>query len=227
MYAPCVLYRLIIQTNKRTKYIYKQYFIYRKHSSMFRCTRIIFSQSFPSTMLKLQKSLELKNSIKSLNYNVYLTVTVDDKIQSINRCELSTVIITVYGSCYLGGCIYSLDCLVGVFLPMLVFPVCRYDKKLIGSRHWTAWCIVLWRSSSHVNLREICGGSGGCRAGVYCDYFIWCVSCAVVVLTCFVICGCVMCGFCNVWVCLCVGFVMCGRVCVGVVMCGCVYVWGL
>jgi len=30
-----------------------------------------------------------------------------------------------------------------------------------------------------------------------------------------------MCGFCNVWVCVCVGFVMCGCVCVGFVMCGC------
>ena len=46
-----------------------------------------------------------------------------------------------------------------------------------------------------------------------------------------------MCGFCNVWVCVCVGFVM--YVCmyefcnvwlcvsVGFVMCGCVYVWVL
>jgi len=34
----------------------------------------------------------------------------------------------------------------------------------------------------------------------------------------FVMCGCVcMCGFCNVWVCVCVRFVMCG----------CVYVWVL
>ena len=55
------------------------------------------------------------------------------------------------------------------------------------------------------------------------------------------------CGFCNVWVCVCVGSFMCGcvyvkvlysvgvcmfgfcnawvRVCVGFVMCGCVYVW--
>ena len=31
----------------------------------------------------------------------------------------------------------------------------------------------------------------------------------------------------NVWVCVCVGFVMCGCVCVGFVMCGCVYVWVL
>jgi hypothetical protein len=36
-----------------------------------------------------------------------------------------------------------------------------------------------------------------------------------------------MCGFCNVWVCVCVDFVMCEcvyvwvRVCVGFVMCGC------
>ena len=43
-------------------------------------------------------------------------------------------------------------------------------------------------------------------------------------------------GFCNVCLCVCVDFVMCGRVyewvcnvwvcvCVGFVMCGCVYVW--
>ena len=58
-----------------------------------------------------------------------------------------------------------------------------------------------------------------------------------------------MCGFCNVWVCVCVGFVMCWCVyvwvsygvnvykfgvcnvwvcvCVGFVMCGCGYVWVL
>jgi hypothetical protein len=41
------------------------------------------------------------------------------------------------------------------------------------------------------------------------------VSSAVFVLTCFVMCGCG--GDCNVWVCVCVGFVMCG----------CVYVWVL
>ena len=35
-----------------------------------------------------------------------------------------------------------------------------------------------------------------------------------------------MCGFCNVWVCLCTGFVMCGCVCVGFVMVD-VYVWVL
>ena len=29
---------------------------------------------------------------------------------------------------------------------------------------------------------------------LYCDYFIWCVSCTVVVLTCFVMCGCVYVG---------------------------------
>ena len=42
-----------------------------------------------------------------------------------------------------------------------------------------------------------------------------------------------MCGFCNVWLCVCVGFVMWGFrnvgvcVCVGFVMCVCVYVWVL
>jgi len=48
-----------------------------------------------------------------------------------------------------------------------------------------------------------------------------------------------MCGFCNVWECVCVDFVMCGRmyvwvfcnvwayVCLDFVMCGSVYVWVL
>jgi len=55
---------------------------------------------------------------------------------------------------------------------------------------------------------------------LYCGYFIWCVSCAVVVWTGFVMCGCVcvcVCvyGFCNVWM---------FWYCVGVlVMCTCVY----
>jgi hypothetical protein len=49
----------------------------------------------------------------------------------------------------------------------------------------------------------------------------------VVVLTCFVCVGVCFCGFCNVLVCVCVGFVMrwCVYVwvlyCVGVCMCGC------
>jgi len=40
-----------------------------------------------------------------------------------------------------------------------------------------------------------------------------------------------MCGFCYVWVCVCVGFVNCRCVyvwvcvCVGFVICGCLYVW--
>jgi hypothetical protein len=43
----------------------------------------------------------------------------------------------------------------------------------------------------------------------------------VVVLTCFVICVCVcVCGFGNVWMCVCVSFVMCGCFynCVGVLV---------
>jgi len=36
--------------------------------------------------------------------------------------------------------------------------------------------------------------------------------------------GVCMCGFCNVWVCVFVGFVTRGCVCVGLCMCGFVYV---
>jgi len=31
----------------------------------------------------------------------------------------------------------------------------------------------------------------------------------------------------NIWVCVCMGLVMCGCVCMGFVMCKCVYVWVL
>ena len=46
-----------------------------------------------------------------------------------------------------------------------------------------------------------------------------CGFCNVRVCVCvgFVMCECALCGFCNVWVCVCVGFVMCGFV----------YVWVL
>jgi hypothetical protein len=57
--------------------------------------------------------------------------------------------------------------------------------------------------------------------------FIWCVSCTVIVLPYFVMCGCVcVCGFCNVWVCVCVGFVVWVCVCVVFVVWVCVCVCG-
>jgi hypothetical protein len=41
-------------------------------------------------------------------------------------CQLLTI--TVRGSYLLGGCIYSLGCLIGV-IPMLVFLVCGSDTE--------------------------------------------------------------------------------------------------
>jgi hypothetical protein len=38
------------------------------------------------------------------------------------------LVVTIRGSCYLGGSIYSLDCLLGV-ITMLVFPVCEYVEN--------------------------------------------------------------------------------------------------
>jgi hypothetical protein len=61
---------------------------------------------------KVTKIVKVTKSIKSVDSNEI--VTVDDKIQSIKRCALSAVIITVHGSCQLGGCINYLDCLIGV-----------------------------------------------------------------------------------------------------------------
>ena len=40
--------------------IYTQCFIYRQYSYVFQCTRVIFRESYPSTLLKLQKLLRLQ-----------------------------------------------------------------------------------------------------------------------------------------------------------------------
>ena len=75
--------------------------------------------------------------------------------------------------------------------------------------------------TKHINT--LCGQNVECRTyravnTLRHSYFnfIWCVFCNVVVLTCFVMCGCVG-GFRNVWVlycvCLCVCFVICGWCC--------------
>ena len=69
------------------------------------------------------------------------------------------------------------------------------------------------KSTMHIRVTLYCYTEG---TWLYCDYYIWCAFCTVVVLTCFVICGC-MCGFCNVWVCVRMGFVIYR----------CVYVWVL
>jgi hypothetical protein len=42
---------------------------------------------------KVTTVVRVTNSTKPVNYNVYLNVTVDDKILFIKRCRLSTVII--------------------------------------------------------------------------------------------------------------------------------------
>jgi len=49
----------------------------------------------------------------------------DDNIHSIKRCKLRSVIITIRGSCLLGGCMNNLDCPIGV-IPTLVFLLYDY-----------------------------------------------------------------------------------------------------
>jgi hypothetical protein len=48
---------------------------------------------------KVIKLINVINPIMSVDYNVYIIVTANDKIQSIKRCELSTAIIAVHISC--------------------------------------------------------------------------------------------------------------------------------
>ena len=57
---------------------------------------------------------------------------------------------------------------------------------------------------------------------LYCDYLIWCVSCTVVVLTCFVMCGCFgnmcTCIYCVLYCLYCVLFVL-FRLCISSLIC--------
>ena len=59
------------------------------------------------------------------------------------------------------------------------------------------WSEVKWSEGKWVTLKFLgtkvqCTLGWPCTAGtwLYCDYFIWCVSCTLVVSTCFVICVC-------------------------------------
>jgi len=68
------------------------------------------------------------------------------------------------------------------------------------------WSEVKWVTSNFLGTKLPCTLGWPYTEGTWlcCDYIIWGVSCTV----CFNL-------FCNLWVCVCVGFVMCG----------CVYVW--
>ena len=54
----------------------------------------LYRLSYPAPLYfaTVIKTIKVTNSIKSVDYNVQVIVTVDDKIQSIKRCELSAVI---------------------------------------------------------------------------------------------------------------------------------------
>ena len=51
--------------------------------------------------------------INKINRLIYLYFMIK---YTIKRCELSSVLIKIGGTCLLGGCIYNLDCLIGVIL---------------------------------------------------------------------------------------------------------------
>jgi len=55
MYVPCILYSLLFRPTNEL-YILTLHYIYRKYSYMFQCICIIFRESYPFTLLKLQKS---------------------------------------------------------------------------------------------------------------------------------------------------------------------------
>jgi hypothetical protein len=80
---------------------------------------------------------------------------------------------------------------------------------------WFMWSdfVLKWFTVKFLGTQVPCTSGWPYTEGtwLYCAYFIWCVSCTVVVLTCFVMCKCV-----HVWV----FWQMCG--CFGN-MCTCIY----
>jgi hypothetical protein len=61
----------------------------------------------------------------------YLILTANNKIPSIKHYELSSVVTTVHGRCWRGGCMCSLECLIGL-IPMLVFPICGFTTLTLA-----------------------------------------------------------------------------------------------
>ena len=86
----------------------------------------------------------------------------------------------------------------------------RSEVKWVSEVKWSEvskWSEVRWVSKVKWVALKLLGTKVPCTlewpytevTWLYCDYFIWCVSCTVVVLTCFVICVCVCVCVC-VWV---------------------------
>ena len=65
----------------------------------------------------------------------------------------------------------------------------------VVSCYWIHHCRVYVTTTMHIRMTLYCEG-----AWLYCDYFIW---------VCILYCGCFN-LFCNVWMCVFVGFVLCG-----------------
>jgi len=107
-------------------------------------------------------------------------------------------------------------CVPPVYFKHEIVP---WPNKSGKRRHSSIQKRARWSNWEHYKLMQKCGTKVPYTLGwpytegtrLYCNYFILCVSCTVVVLTCFVICE-----FCNVWV----FWQLCG--CFGN-MCTCIY----
>ena len=117
--------------------------------------------------------------------------------------------------CQSRGSEWNTDCQLRFSISCNVFQICPLPTGTVITVVYSPFlslCLVLGDKVAMYITVTITEGTW-----LYCDYFIWWVSCIVVVLTCFVmyVCVCVcMCGFCNVCV------YMCG--CFGN-MCTCIY----
>jgi hypothetical protein len=72
---------------------------------------------------------------------------------------------------------------------LLNINVLRIDQI---SGIWSKWSEVKWVTVKILGTKVPCTLGLPCTEGTwfYCDYFIWCVSCTVVVLTCFIMYSC-------------------------------------
>jgi len=138
----------------------------------------------------------------------------------------------VLSSGLLPSCLHSQTLCSSLFHHSCYLPVrfMLHDLLTRISTDYEAPNFAVFSSLLFSNIRSLCEYILGWPytevTWLYCDYFIWCVSYTVVVLTCFVMCGV---WVHNVWLCVCVSFEMCGCVYVygfcNVLVC--VYVWVL
>jgi len=91
-------------------------FIYCKHSYIFQCIYIIFRESYPSTLLKLQKSLRL------ILIKIRLPEDDGDAMKHVGVLMIYKILLT-YICCTFAGLDNKLYKMYGIYIQIVLFTV--------------------------------------------------------------------------------------------------------